>query len=311
MLAWILIAALGSTATITAGLAIAWRRASRRAQSGTELATSARTELRRVVEEETAEHTAEIRRVLARERAEAASLIAAEERRLHAERRAEYDERERILGERLVESLTGVERRLEDRVRGFVDDLERAQRHLETQLHALEHRHKEVIANVEARIEADSAELGSTADEQRRVIHRLRDELERAATQAVTEALDELESHTADRRRSVEEITERLRARETAIAESIEKAETDVRARLDVMLVEWERRQNERLKRVTEREIERHVQVATLAFDERLREIREDSATHLRRELDRAVETLARVELVERIQASAPGNARS
>ena len=69
------------------------------------------------------------------------------------------------------------------------------------------------------------------------------------------------------------------------MADSIEKAETDVRARLDVVLVEWERRQADRLERVTEREVERHAQVAMLALDE----------------LDRAVELLVREELAQRL----------
>ena len=132
---------------------------------------------------------------------------------------------------------------------------------------------------------------------------RLREELERAAGQAVTEALDELEAQTLERRRAIEEITERLRAREAAVADSIEKAETDVRARLDVALVEWERRQSDRLERVTEREVEHHAQVAMLALDERLREAREEAATRLQRELDRAVELLVREELAQRLDA--------
>jgi cell division protein ZapA (FtsZ GTPase activity inhibitor) len=104
-----------------------------------------------------------------------------------------------------------------------------------------------------------------------------------------------------ERRRAIEEITDRLRQREAAVAESVERAETDVRARLDVLLVEWERRQTERMARVTEREIEHHVQLAAQAFDERMREIREDAANRLRRELDRAVEALAHEELVRRV----------
>ena len=154
---------------------------------------------------------------------------------------------------------------------------------------------------MESRLEAEASELGSATDEQRRVVLRLREELERAAGQAVSEALDELESQTVERRRAIEEITERLRAREAAVAESVEKAETDVRGRLDVVLVEWERRQTERLERVAEREIERHVQIASQAFDERMREIREEASNRLRRELDRAVEALAREELVRRV----------
>ena len=132
---------------------------------------------------------------------------------------------------------------------------------------------------------------------------RLREELERAAGQAVTEALDELEVQAMERRRAIAEITERLRGREAAIAESIDRAESDVRARLDVVLVEWERRQTERLERVTEREVERHTQIAMLAFDERLREAREEAATRLQRELDRAVELIVREELAQRLDA--------
>ena len=52
---------------------------------------------------------------------------------------------------------------------------------------------------------------------------------------------------------------------------------------------------------MTEREIERHVQIATTAFDERMREIREEAATRLSRELDRAVELLTREELSRRL----------
>ena len=178
-------------------------------------------------------------------------------------------------------------------MQGVADDLERAQRHLETQLARLTQRQQQAIADVEARIEREAAELGSTSDEQRRAVIRLREELERAAASAVTEALDELEAHTIERRRSIEEITERLRAREAAIAEGIEQAETDARARLELTLIEFERRQTERLERVTEREIERHAQIAATAFDERMREIREEAATRLSRELDRAVELIA------------------
>ena len=241
--------------------------------------------------------------MLARERAETASVLAAEERRVAEERRIAFAERERRAGLALAEELTRMERRLEERLRGFSEDLERAQRHLEAQLNQLGQRYRQSIAEVESRLEAEAAELGSTADEQRKAVLRLREELERVASQAVTEALDELESHTLERRRAIDEITERLRAREAAVAESIERAEVDVRARLDVVLVEWERRQTERLERVTEREVERHAQIAMQALDERFREAREEAATRLQRELERAVELLAREELAQRLDA--------
>jgi hypothetical protein len=282
---------------------VALRRARANAAQSDQLVDDARRAVREAVAAETAAHNEEVRRVLARERAETASLLAAEERRLAEERRIAFEVRERDTADRLSGELARGERRLEERLRGFSVDLDRAQRHLEEQLARLQQRNQQAIADVEARLEAEASELGSTADEQKKTVLRLREELERAAGQAVTEALDELEAQTLERRRAIEEITERLRAREAAVADSIEKAESDVRARLDVALVEWERRQSDRLGRVTEREVEHHVQLAMLALDERLREAREEAAARLQRELDRAVEILAREELAQRLDA--------
>ena len=303
MAVWILAVLLGVALVAAAGLWLALRRARSRAVETDALVAEARTALRAAVEDETAAHVEEIRRTLARERADTISQLAAEERRLGEERRSTFAERERQTSEALAATLVGVERRLDERMQGIVDDLERAQRHVETQLARLIQRQQQAVADVEARIDREAAELGSTNDEQRRAVIRLREELEHAAASAVTEALDELEAHTIERRRSIEEITERLRAREAAIAEGIEQAETDARGRLELTLIEFERRQTERLERVTEREVERHAQLAATAFDERMREIREDAAAKLSRELDRAVEVLQREELARRLEA--------
>ncbi|MBM3677166.1 MAG: hypothetical protein FJW96_04685 [Actinobacteria bacterium] len=308
MLVAVLAALLGAAVAALVAVVLAYQRSRGRLGDANALIEEAGRRLRAEIDEGTSAHTEEIRRVLARERAQNASEIAAEERRLNEERRAVFAERERVATAGFLESLSAVERRLEERLRGFTDDLDRGQRHFEQQIQALEQRCKQALGEVMHRIEAEAVELGSTADEQRRVVLRLREELERAAGQAVTEALDELEAHTVERRRAVEEITERLRTREAAIADAIEKTETDVRARIDVMLVEWERRQSERLDRITEREIERHVQVASQAFDERLREIREQAVTSLSRELDRTVDLLAREGLAVLV---APGGAHS
>ena len=303
MAVWILAVLLGVALVAAAGLWLALRRARSRAIATDALVAEARAAIQAAVEEETAAHVEEIRRTLARERADTISQLAAEERRLGEERRSTFAERERQTSEQLADTLVGVERRLDERMQGIVDDLERAQRHVETQLVRLTQRQQQAVADVEARIDREAAELGSTSDEQRRAVVRLREELEHAAASAVTEALDELEAHTIERRRSIEEITERLRAREAAIAEGIEQAETDARGRLELTLIEFERRQTERLERVTEREVERHAQIAATAFDERMREIREDAATKLSRELDRAVEVLQREELARRLDS--------
>ena len=302
MIVWILAACLA--VAIVAAIAlwiVLWRTRERAAQTDT-IVAEARAEIQAAVREETAMHVEEIRRALARERADTMSQLAAEERRLGEERRSVVAERDRRVSEGLSDTLADVERRLDERLQGVSDDLDRAERHLEAQLARLTQRQQQAIADVEARIEREAAELGTTSDEQRRAVVKLRDELERAAASAVTEALDELEAHTIERRRSVEEITERLRIREAAIAEGIEQAETDARARLELTLIEFERRQTERLERVTEREIDRHTQLAATVFDERMREIREEAATRLSRELDRAIELLMREELVRRIE---------
>jgi hypothetical protein len=305
---WILAACLAVTVIAAITLWVALRRSRKSAADTEALVASARTAVHAVVEDETAAHAEEIRRTIARERADTISQMAAEERRLGAERAAAFAERERRASEALSDTLAATERRLDERLQGIADDLERAQRHLEAQLARLTQRQQQAIADVEARIEREAAELGSTTDEQREAVIRLREELERAAASAVSEALDELEAHTMERRRSIEEITERLRAREAAIAEGIEQAETDARARLELTLIEFERRQSERLERVTEREIERHAQIAATAFDERMREIREDAVTKLARELDRAVDMIMREELARRVDAEqAPG----
>jgi hypothetical protein len=310
VLVWILAGCLGGALVLAVVLWLALARANRRARATDELVLSARATLRRTVEEETAKHTEEIRRVLARERAESISALAAEERKLADGHRGEFAARERHAGEVLAATLAEVERRVDERLRAFTDDLDRSQRHVESQLARLEQSHRQAIADVEQRIAAEAADLGSTAEEQRKAVVRLREELERAAGQAVGEALEELETHTAERRRAIADITERLRARETALAEGIERAETDARGRLEVEFIEFERRQTERIERVVERELERHVQVASMAFDERMRELREESAARLARELDRAVELLGREELIRRVEAEPPTNRR-
>jgi hypothetical protein len=298
---WILVGVAVGLAAVGGVLAVALRRVRERARDVDRVVESTRGAVRRIVDEEVARHAEEIRLTLARERATSISTLAEEERRLGEARRVEFVERERRAAEELADRLGRAERRLDERLRGFTDDLDRSQRHVEQQITRLATTQQAALSEVEARISADTAALGTSADEQRQAIHRLREELERAASHAVAEALEELEASTAERRRAIEEITERLRQREVAIAESLERAETDVRARLDVLLVEWERRQTERLGRVIEREVERHAQIALQQLDERLRVTREDAVVRLRRELDRTVDVLMTEEVARRL----------
>ena len=123
---------------------------------------------------------------------------------------------------------------------------------------------------------------------------RLREELEQTAKEALTEALDELQSQAADRRRAIEEIAERLRQREHALTEQVENAESGARARLEIASAELERRQAEQLERALAREVDRLSEAGALEFENRMRAIREEAADRLQSELDRMSETFLR-----------------
>ena len=311
MLVAALIVALALALFGALGLWLALRRARSRAAAADELVFDAQRRLREVVEQETAAHADAVRRLLARERADSISMLEEKERRLADAHVASLAERERGIRDAVATELAAVERRVEERLRAFTDDVDRVQQHLETQTTRLEQKLSQAVADVEARIEAETAELGSTAAEQREAVLRLREGLEQAASATVAEALDALESETVERRRAIEVISERLRAREKAIADGIDSAETDARARLDVAFVEFERRQGERVERAVARELERHVQAATLTFEERMRELRDEAATRLARELERAVDLLGREELARRLDLGTTTRSRS
>jgi gas vesicle protein len=291
---WILLAALVVVLATAAALWFALHRAKARATASEAVLADAHAAVAGVVRQEAIAQAEELRGLLERSRADSLSLFAEQERRVAEERRRDVLERERAAGESLAAALAESERRVQERLRGWQEDLERAQRHLEAQLGRLAQRQEQLIAEAEARIEAEASQLVETSDEQRAAVLRLRDELEQAAQQAVAEALDELQSHTVERRRVIEDIAERLRAREAAISEQIERAEADARSRVDASFADIERRQLEQLERLVERETTRYAEVAAQQFEVALKAAREDAATRLGRELDRAADSYAR-----------------
>ena len=82
-------------------------------------------------------------------------------------------------------------------------------------------------------------------------------------------------------------MTERLRQHEHAVAEQVDRAESDARARIEVAFAELERRQVEQLERAIAREVDRRSEAGALEFENRMRAIREEAADRLREELDR------------------------
>ena len=147
---------------------------------------------------------------------------------------------------------------------------------------------------MEARLEAEAAELGTTADQQRAAASRLRDELERTAKDALSQALEELQVQADDRRRAIDDITERLRQHEHAVAEQVDHAETEARARIEAAFGELERRQVVELERATAREVDRLSEAGALEFENRMKAIREEAAGRLRDELDHTTESFLR-----------------
>jgi hypothetical protein len=270
-----------------AAIALAFRRRS-------DPTADARSALETLVAEQTAASADELKARLARMRADSLSILVEEERRIADDRRRELAEREHAAGAELADALAATSRRVDERLRAWGDDLDRAQQNLEAELRKLEQRQKQLIAEAESRIEAEASELVTTSDEQRASVLRLREELERSAQQAVAGALEELEAHTSERRRVIEEISDRLRKREQALSEQVERAETEAARRIEASFADIERRQLEKLQRAIAREAERHAEAAGVQFDTTMRSAREEAAGRLSRELDRAVETFVR-----------------
>jgi len=294
VIAWILAGALVAALLATALLWRALRRLRTRMARTDDLVAEARKAVRAAAEEEATAQADLLRVTVARCHADSMSTYVAEERRLSDQRRGELGGRERELSDRLAEMVAVVERRAEERLRAWEADLERAQRALEGEVSKLEHFQRQQIADVEARIVAEADELGSTVDQQRAAAVRLREELERTTRDALAQALEELQLQADDRRRAIEDVTERLRQHEHAVGEQVDRAESEARTRIEVAFAELETRQVAELERATAREVERLSEAGALEFENRMRAIREEAASRLREELDRTSETFLR-----------------
>jgi hypothetical protein len=294
LVAWVLAGCFAAALLLSLVLLLALRRSQARTASIAELVAEARRSVRAAAEEEAGLQAEQLRISIARSHADALSAYVTEERRLSDERRGELAVRERLLSDQLAETLATVERRVEERLRAWESDLERAQRALEGEVNALEQHQRQRIADVESRIDTESAELGSTVDEQRAAALRLREELETTAREALTEALDELQSQADDRRRAIDDLAERLRQHEHAVAEQVDRAESEARTRIEQAFQELERRQVEQLERATAREVDRLSEAGGLEFENRMKAIREEAARRLQEELDRTAESFQR-----------------
>ena len=293
-LAWALVAALVAALLLSVLLALSLRRSRARATRTEQLVSEARRAVRATAEEESAVQTEQLRVAIARAQADALSAYVAEERRLSDQRRGELAVRERELSERMAELVATVEQRVEERLRAWEADLERAQNALQGAVSTLEQRMRQRIADVESKVSSESDELDATIDEQRTAAARLREDLESSARDALARSLDELQMQADDRRRTIDELNERLRQHEHAVTEHVDRAESEARTRIEVAFAELELRQVEHVERTIAREIDARSEAGAVEFENRMRAIREEAASRLREELDRTSEGFLR-----------------
>ena len=247
-----------------------------------------------LIAREADERTAELERTLVRARADTASILAEQERRMAEERRVAAVERARLAEDELGKALSAAQQQVELRLIAWTDDLERAQRGVAEQLARLAQRQKQLIAEAEARIATDAERLEGESEQQRASVVRLRDELARASQEAVAAGTAELEGYASERRRSLHELNERIRKRERQLTELIEREEADATRRIQAGFADVERRQLEQLERIVSRTAASFSDAATQQFAETVKSSREAAAVRLSRELDRAVQAFAR-----------------
>lgn len=276
------------------------------------LIARAKAELAAFLEAEEKARRVELERMLAVERANAGHLLAEQERRLTEERRRLVAGQGDQARADLVEVLTSAQGRLEQRLAGWLEDIERAQRAREADLLELGRRQEAALATYDARLKANAEQLATVTEEQRSQLTRLRDDLERLAHKISEEAVAEIETHAAERRRALEEVGDRLRGRERSLREQIEREETDALGRLAAAIADAERRQLDQFARALERASSRVAEEAERRFDEQIKQSRDKSAERLARELEKAMEQFAsraEKDVAERIAAAARSTA--
>ncbi len=255
---------------------------------------TARAQLDAYLDQHAQERTAELERVLARERAEASHALGEQERQLAEERRdavARQAEHARV---ELTEAVSGAQGRLETRLGTWAADLDRGQRELEAQLTKLSQRQQEALDEYDARLLADAERLAAASEEQRKALTQLRGEFERLITEFVEEGRGELEAHAAERRSALNEVSERLRSRERGLREQVDREEAESRSRMVAGQAEAERRQLAQLEKALDRAASRLSEDAERRFDAQIKESREKSAERLSRELEKSIEQFVR-----------------
>jgi len=254
----------------------------------------AQARLRELVEQEVAERAVDLERTLARARADSVSQLVEEQRKLSDDHRREFAERERAIAASLTEALTATQAQVEQRLTGWAQDLDRAAEVTKLRIGELAQRQKQLVAEAEARLIADSDRLAAESGELRSAVQRIRAELEKALEDSLAAARAEIESHGAERRRALHELDDRMRRRERELLERIEREEAEAAQRIQAGFEDVQRKQIEALERIVARATVSYSEEAAQQFAGIVKSSREDAARRLSRELDRSVEVFAR-----------------
>jgi paraquat-inducible protein B len=183
---------------------------------------------------------------------------------------------------------------VEQRLGDWNNDVAKLQEGLADELKRLEAKQRQLMTEIESRIGQDADGLQTQIEEQRQVIARLRTELAVSAKEVTQQAAAELEQHSAERRRALQDVAERLRKRERDLQEIVEREGNDATQRIQLAFADIERRQIDQMQRLVTRETTRYSEAASQQFDTAIRTAREEAARRLSRELDLAVERFAR-----------------
>jgi hypothetical protein len=289
------VAATGTTAAFVAALgAIAMKVGLKRTRALERELERGRTMLRSEIDSEVRSKVGELERILARAGADSASELAEQERALAETRRHAVAEAEQSLKEKLAQMLAETQRDVEERIESWQRDLGNSETAISREVSELIRGVQQMVQETRARIDADGERITAESDEQRVLIGRLREEMSESIEQALAANQDELEKFANERRRAIQEVSERLGRREREILERVAREETEIERRIQAGAGEIERKQLEQLQRFAERTMSGVADDHASQFEDAMGEAREDAARRLHRELERGVEAYNR-----------------
>jgi hypothetical protein len=266
----------------------------RRRQTEDEAFLETKARIDALVESELEQSEAELQRTLAVARAETSALLTEEHRRLREERRDELVRAEQRVLTELSGRLIAAQKEIEGKLGAWQQDVERAREGLATQVARLEQRQRQLMADAESRFAGETERLAAETDDNRAALARVREDITRQIKEAIDEARNELELHGAERRRALHEVADRLRSRERALTEQIDRELTESQGKLAETFADVERRLVDQVQRSVGRETSRLGEEAAVEFGATIRTAREEAGRQLARELDRSIEGFVR-----------------